>query len=1190
MKKLFLIPLMTLFCTVMAFAEEVSTKEALQAALNAGGEIALGANINLGASQVTMTSGTVVLDLNGHTLTSSLGSYAADKGTLNVSGGNLTVKATNGGGISNTGSSGVGIMVSNNANVTVKGGSFGGYENIMVRGAEVTVEDGTFTSGGDNAIWLYTGTHAKVTIKGGTYNGGWMCFQVDADTELKIEGGTFTQSTNANTGIIYSTSTSVIEIIGGVFIGESPAKFVNFSEALMVADGNTYTVSQEITGNVYNFDKYIVYNNLQDAVDAADNGNHILVLNNGMSATVSKNLTFDLSGKSATVSAGAGFQKSVNGDFVAVMASDNLGAYLNGDTETPFTVSTNTNLGAIGLVRVKGNKKITINEGVTVSGTYKVRYPSILVPNGAKLTIEGDGTIAADRSPIVVEKGGELIIGKADKSDQLKITTSYNKSVNLAITNYGKTTINNAEIHAKSAVAQTYGEMTILGGIYTSEASTATAHKYCITSDNEGQLTLKNSTVKGVHGAICVQGLNADIKGGNAYIDNCEIIATNNPNGTVISGAVHYAIYSATGGIVSIYNTKMKSTAQDQAIHIGNNDAYNTFGLVYLYEGCMVKAPEGKRIWVQKKTALDKDVLFPISVDENSAWYTAAMTGGEGPLPAGYTWEAITSGADYDAGYRWKVVSSAAKETAAATTIPWQATTTWSSSEVPDETTAVTIPEGKTVVVDNTQSDTDVEANQITIGGEGASLTVQEGTSLDVTNGVNIANGGKFVIDEGAVVFVGAGGVIAASDNSIEIKASEDKASAFLLAPGVTENTQPSATYKFISKARYDEASGIYTYQRFGIPTFNGKTTMTWEGSVKTSLDRYNSAIKNWEHIYTVAPNRYEIEGKPFQCYNMTVNEDQEVEYTFTGFLMGNKDITLDFVAGWNNYANCYTAPINTASLLERIKTQFGEGINGAIYFYKRNETTNATDWQDITIGEYETFGGEAYLIAKGVDEIRPMQAFILNLRQGSEAQETIGYEENVYDPFYAKQHPEAPAARRTPSAHNSNNTGVVLYVSDGVNNDKLALYEADNLTEEFDKGYDADKLDNDFNFSIYCLLGDAKLSSFGSNKLEDHTIAFDTKIAGDFTLKVDIAVGELVKIYDTVAKKLIDLTTGAEYVFHADAMNDPARFIINPSDAPSAVDNTDVVVKASKFVGQDGQIYIRRAGNVYTVQGQGVK
>ncbi|MBR6017940.1 MAG: G8 domain-containing protein [Paludibacteraceae bacterium] len=1187
MRKFFLIPVLALFTCVSAWAIEVTTKEALQTALNAGGEITLGADINLGASQVTMTSGTVVLDLNGNNLTSTLANYGTDKGALNVSGGNLTINATNGGGIRNNGSSGCAIVVGDGAKLTVNGGTFFGFEAIYTKGGEIIVNDGVFTTGAtaDNCIWLAENDDnpSKALIKGGNFTGGWMCFQVDATSELKIENITAASSGNAGCAIIYNAGNTTIEITGGSFKGENPAQYVVFEEALMTYDSSTdtYTVSKEVSGVAYNLDNFTTGESLQDVVDAASNGNHILVLASGQSATVGKNLTFELGANAATINAASGYQKSVNGDFVSIMADGSLGAYLNGDSETPYVVSANTDLRTQGLVKVKGNKKVTINSGVTVTTAYKTKYPHFRVPNGAKLTIEGDGTIIGDRGQFIVYKGGELVIGKSDKSDQLHITTSYNNVVNLVVKNYGKTTINNAEIHAASAVAQSWGTMEILGGLYTGEASTASMHKYCITADNGSQMTLKNSTVKGVHGAVCVQGLDASQKGGNIRIEDCELIATDTPNGTKINGLVHYALYSATGGIASVYRTKMKSTTQPRAIHIGNNDAYNTFGLVYLYEGCKVKCDishkndkgvyDGWRINVQKRSATDKEVLFPISVDENSAWYTAAMNGGEGPLPSGYNWVAI----DED-GYTWEVVSTAEKESdAAGTTIPWQQNTTWTDTEtpkVPDQNTAVTIPEGKTVVVDKDQANKEAKAEQITIAGEGASLTVQDGTTLNVENGMNIADGGKLVVDAGARVTVGAGGVVAANDDAVEIKTAEGKSGIFMIAPTVTENTHPMAKVELKSKA-YKRGENDYVWQRFGLPGYMTGVTradmeydhVTYPTSVKKVVNQ------NWANMEN------DDEFVPFKCYALTTNNPVAgAVYTFTCPLMGNGNAELELTDNWNYYANSYTAPITISQMISDFATNY-PSVSATVYLYDPE-----TDWW------FEINNATQYLHPTWPKTIEPMQAFIFQ-RMASGDNPVINYQNQIWDPIMTP--PASPAPAREQVAPFG--TALIEITAADGSKDNVSLVAGNQFSSAFDNAYDATKYMNDASFNLFADANNEKMSIIATDNLEGTTLSMTTKEQTSFTMAISNVNAMDYAIRDNLTGTVIELVEGATYMFSTQAnANVEGRFEIIPvAKMPTAIDNIEetaavkgIYTVTGQFVGNN---YHALPAGVYVVDGK---
>lgn len=1207
MKKLFLIPVLALIMCVSAWATDVASLSALQAALTAGGEITLTADIDAGASQVTMTSGTATLDLNGHSLTSTLGKYDIDKGAVNVAGGHLTINGTGGGQIRNTGSSGCAVIVREGAKLTVNGGTFYGYEAIYTKGGEIVVNGGTFTTGAkaDNCIWLAENDDnpSKVLIKGGTFTGGWMCFQVDANSELKIENITAASSGNAGCAIIYNAGNTTIEITGGSFTGENPAQYVVFEEALMTYNGgtNTYTVSKEVTGVAYNLDNFTTGESLQDVVNAASNGNHILVLASGQSATVGKNLTFELGANNATITAASGYQKAVNGDFVSVMAEGSLGAYLNGDSETPFVVSANTDLRAQGLVKVKGTKKITINSGVTVTTAYKTKYPHFRVPNGAKLTIEGDGTITGDRGQFIVYEGGELVIGKADQSDQLHINTSFNTISNVVVKNYGKTTINNAEIHAKSAVAQSWGTMDILKGLYTGEASTASMHKYCITADNGSQMTLKNSTVKGVHGAVSVQGLDVSQKGGNIRIENCELIATNKPNGSEVGGGVHYALYSATGGIASVYNTKMKSTGQPRAIHIGNNDAYNTFGLVYVYDGCMVKCDQsqtaGKRIWVQKRSATDKEVLFPISVDQSSVWYTAAMNGGEGPLPAGYKWKAIVaSGEDnddqvvdaeaYAEGYRWKTFSTA-KETQEAdddpsATIPWQQSSTWDASasssstdDVPESTTAVTIPEGKTVVISNDPAKnngiTEAEAEQVILGGEGASLTVQEGTSLNVKNGVNIADGAKLVVEAGAMVTIGAGGVVAGNEDAVEVKTSESKTGIFMIAPTVTENTHPMATVELVSKA-YKRGENDYVWQRFGVPSYI-------EG-VKRSDLIYDHVAYPTSVMKVVNQNWANMDQDdvfiPFKCYALTTSAATAgAVYTFQCNLMGNGDAELQLTDNWNYYANSYTAPIDIAQMIGDFSANY-PSVSATVYLYRASDNW----WYEINNANI----GEDGIPSK----IDPMQAFIFE-RRTSGSNPIVNYLNQIWNPIMN------PSALAAPQRNASFSKAIVEIIAADGTKDMVRLIEGNQFSNNFDNAYDATKYMNSESFNLFASSMEGEMAILATNNLVGTMLDMTTKEQTSFTMTFSNVNGMDYAIRDNLTNTETVIAEGATYMFSVpENTTVEGRFeIVNINRMPTAIDNVEesasqngIYTITGQYVGND---YHSLPAGIYVVDGKKV-
>ena len=114
-------------------ATGVTTAEALQEALNAGGEVMLGDSITLTKTIVVPEGGDVTLDLNGRTITSTLETaFKLTKGELSVTGGgaiNATGEAFRVDGVGNSSASqavlniesGVTVVSDTDCSVFIKG-------------------------------------------------------------------------------------------------------------------------------------------------------------------------------------------------------------------------------------------------------------------------------------------------------------------------------------------------------------------------------------------------------------------------------------------------------------------------------------------------------------------------------------------------------------------------------------------------------------------------------------------------------------------------------------------------------------------------------------------------------------------------------------------------------------------------------------------------------------------------------------------------------------------------------------------------------------------------------------------------------------------------------------------------------------------------------------------------------------
>lgn len=324
--------------------------------------------------------------------------------------------------------------------------------------------------------------HPGRTIYNGGYKGG------------ELTGGAYSDDpSNFNIGEGYLLSKPNLSedvILAGHKLNGHSESCEGYTYYKVIAQGNT---------KVLNHTQSMAYEtNLADAVAEANNGDYLIMYaNDASNVSVGKNIEISKNGYTANVTASSGYSKYENSNRILISNND-LVAYLQGNSSDTYTISTEDLTSAGGQVIVNGVKTVSIPENITLNCAYQGAGYSIVVPNGAKLTLVGKGTIASDRSIILVEDGGELVVGSSENDDVLTFTTSYNAAMNEILVNRGVATLYNAHMLAKSAAIHNYGSMDIIGGLYTGEASTANSHKYCITADTGSQLKMKGVTVKGV--------------------------------------------------------------------------------------------------------------------------------------------------------------------------------------------------------------------------------------------------------------------------------------------------------------------------------------------------------------------------------------------------------------------------------------------------------------------------------------------------------------------------------------------------------------------------------------------------------------------------------------------------------------------------------------------------------------------
>jgi len=236
-KKLFILLLSMLMViglstmTALAAGTEVNDFSELTTAIADGAEIKLMANINATSAITIPMDATVTLDLNGKTLSGSLGAH------MIVNNGTLIIKDTSlaGDGAIEKGNDSTHYLINNIGTLKIENGSFSSVSTVstLIRtdfGAITTIEYGTFTS---VFICLKVEETGTLTINGGDFTAsGDGSSVVQNWGTTTITDGTF-EATGTNGAAIYAASwgtyASTTTIINGTFTGHY-AIFIDIEE------------------------------------------------------------------------------------------------------------------------------------------------------------------------------------------------------------------------------------------------------------------------------------------------------------------------------------------------------------------------------------------------------------------------------------------------------------------------------------------------------------------------------------------------------------------------------------------------------------------------------------------------------------------------------------------------------------------------------------------------------------------------------------------------------------------------------------------------------------------------------------------------------------------------------------------------------------------------------------------------
>lgn len=1113
--------------------------------------------------------------------------------------------------------------------------------NITIGASEVTLTLAgvTIDVTGNDAI-VHLGKTLNVVVAEGTTNvinaksSGCDCFYGINNGCLNISGnGTLNvygneaihvsrlnlSAPNATYGasktLMYEPHIVSATISAGTFDREFPDSYV--TAPLFIEKVSSSYVVSNIGANkaVYN---YTAYATLQAAVNAAPAGSTIVMYaDDNSSVEVGKNLIIDTKGHSINGAvAASGYAKAIMGDKVAF--TDNaIAAFLMADGTASLTIDENADISNAGTIHVRGNKTLTINEGVTVTYKRQGDLANIVVDNGAKLTMLGSGTCRPTASECawdsyngcrLVDNNGTLVIGVLnDANNCLKLYSTTLRRGSIISTNAdATTTINNVEIFA--AMAATWnsgGNFTINGGRFISVSHVENGYNtgwysYTLRNDEGGHTTINGGYFQGSHGCFDADDeATVDITGGTFHapygLDLTQYTGDNMWNAWEATGTIRhnfYAFYIATGAVANVsggdfWSETPNANSNSVIALCGNNDAYNYYGIVNLYGG---RWQDKVKVQARK----NGDSYYPSSVPTTSAWYSAFNT--YAPLPAGYEYYE-TGDATYPYGVRAiegkeadaiDPAQQAAQEADPTYTIPWQQATTWEAEVVPVANTIVTIPVGATVTVSNDETNKNAVADQVYVA-QDATLVVEEGTTLTIgEGGVNIGNGGQLVVEPNAIVTIGAAGVITTEDEALVLTSTEDEQAVLLYDPTVAENTQPKATVKLTTKSKMlaGDPDWQYTYQRFAIPVREAVVpTNDFDPAIHEYYDATEESYGFENYVWEWTGNAWATTTwtalEPFKGYQLANNsKNGGVTYTFSGNLIGNEDGQYHFGdLGFDYFGNSYTAAID----VETVVNHFAPDVEATVWLY---DYTNGSNWVPVTREDFSDFPP-----ADPFKQIKSMEGFLLRSTTGT-TPAVINYQDAIWNnPTYASLRGAVPAPRRAIS-NDINNCAIVTIRENGGKYDMVKLVEKDYLTDEFDNGADASKYMEQEGVSLYAETTIGQLSRVGTNNLNNTLLSFRSGDNTNYTMQLSNVIGNEYAIRDNVTGAVIYVADDATYNFDQDANTTvPARFeIVAINRIMTGIDNVEQVsdemaiyTVTGQYVGRDFSIL---PAGIYVVNG----
>ena len=453
----------------------------------------------------------------------------------------------------------------------------------------------------------------------------------------------------------------------------------------------------------------------------------------------------------------------------------------------------------------------------------------------------------------------------------------------------------------------------------------------------------------------------------------------------------------------------------------------------------------------------------------------------------------------------------------------------------------------------------DVTMKYLSLTGTGSyttTVTIPNGKTMTVDQIVMDANGRIIVQAGGKLVVTGTNGIFADDVNNLVLEAVEGNQSIFLFNPLVTTNRHPKATVNLVSKA-YRKSDGTQVWQRFGVPAYDHITRADINYPNASAIMYWDNAISGWKNV---TPG---MEMKPFVGFEVTTQQPTSGDiYSMACNLVGNNNVTIPFLAGWNYFANSYTAEMDVEDLLTDLLTTNAARIQGGIYVYNAENNW----WHDISLIDCQEHRPRQ-------SKLDPMQAFLAYLTPGEAIDASVNYESVVWN------HKDEAKVVLTPSSAparmSGNMTKVIINVTslESGREDRVTLRESADFTAELDNGYELEKLINGASFNVYAPSEIGNMVQLATNEIDGQFITIDSKEETSFKMSFSGVNGRDLAIKDMLTGTIMNITEGAEYFFSTGANEVSNRFqIVGRQEMPTAVETIENTA-ASKAV--------------YTVMGQ---